>query len=90
VKALAGYKEKKNFSYYSRGSLYESRTWLEKAMNRNLLNEEDFTYFKTNINSIGRILNGYIKAIGKYPENNKVEEPEEKYYIQSDNLFPNE
>jgi four helix bundle protein len=84
------YKEKKNFSYYSRGSLYESRTWLEKARNRNLLNEENFTYFKTNINSIGRILNGHIKAIGKYPKNNKVEEPEEKYYIQSDNLFPNE
>lgn len=84
------YKEKKNFSYYSRGSLYESRTWLEKAKSRNLLSEEDFTYFKANINSIGRILNGYINAIGKYPENKKVEESEGDYYTQSDNLFPSE
>ncbi|NJO90465.1 MAG: four helix bundle protein [Chloroflexia bacterium] len=81
------YKEKKNFSYYSRGSLYESRTWLEKGKNRNLLSEDDFIYFKTNINSIGRILNGYINAIGKYPENNKVEEPEENYYSKSDDIF---
>lgn len=28
------YKENKNFSFYSRGSLYESRTWLEKANHR--------------------------------------------------------
>jgi len=81
------YKEKKNFSYYSRGSLYESRTWLEKAKNRNLLDDEDFNYFKTKINSIGRILNGYINALGKYPENNNVGEPEGDYSNESDDLF---
>jgi four helix bundle protein len=84
------YKEKKNFSYYSRGSLYESRTWFEKAKIRNLINEEDFDYFKTTINSIGRILNGYIKAIGKYPETNKVEEPEENCNTKSNSIFPQE
>ena len=31
------YKEAKNFSYYSRGSLYETKTWLTKAYNRNLI-----------------------------------------------------
>jgi len=31
------YKETKNFSYYSRGSLFESKTWLTKANSRNWL-----------------------------------------------------
>jgi len=39
------YKEVKNFCYYSRGSLYESKTWLTKAFNRKLIQEEDFNYF---------------------------------------------
>ena len=30
------YKETINFGYYSRGSLYETRTWLTKAHNRDL------------------------------------------------------
>jgi len=29
------YRENVNFSYYSRGSLYETKTWLTKASNRN-------------------------------------------------------
>ncbi len=28
------FKEKKNFSYYSRGSLYETKTWIVKAKNK--------------------------------------------------------
>ena len=48
------YKEAKNFSYYSRGSLYETKTWLTKAKNRNIITEEDFTEFEKEINSIGK------------------------------------
>ena len=33
------YKEAKNFGYYSRGSLYETTTWLKKAVNRGLISE---------------------------------------------------
>ncbi len=35
------YKEKKNFGYYSRGSLYETKTWLTKAFKRKLLQEAE-------------------------------------------------
>ncbi len=59
------YKEAKNFSYYSRGSLYETKTWLTKAYNRNLINEEEFQIFQKEINNIGVKLNNYIKTIGK-------------------------
>lgn len=59
------YKEAKNFSYYSRGSLYESKTWLTKAYNRNLITEEDNILFKQEIDTIGVKLNNYIKSIGR-------------------------
>ena len=59
------YKEAKNFSYYSRGSLYETKTWLTKAYNRNLITEKEFQIFQNEINNIGVKLNNYIKSIGK-------------------------
>ena len=59
------FKEAKNFSYYSRGSLFETKTWLTKAYNRNLINKEDFQFFQTEINNIGVKLNNYINSIGK-------------------------
>jgi four helix bundle protein len=39
------YKEAINFGYYSRGSLYETRTWLTKAHNRGLMSSELFDQF---------------------------------------------
>ena len=62
------YKEAKNFSYYSRGSLYETKTWLTKAKNRKLITEELFTKLNSSIDTIGIKLNNYIKSIGKKPE----------------------
>ena len=85
------YKEKKNFSYYSRGSLYETRTWIEKAKYRKLMGENDFLYSRNNLNEIGKMLNGYIKSIGETPinEQNKINEPEEYYsIIPNDDIFP--
>jgi len=58
------YNETKHFSYYSRGSLYETKTWLTKANNRNLIKEEKFLSLLSEINQIGKMLNAYIKSIG--------------------------
>jgi four helix bundle protein len=59
------FKENVNFSYYSRGSLYESKTWLTKAHNRKLISDETFESFTIEIDNIGIKLNNYIKSIGK-------------------------
>jgi four helix bundle protein len=59
------YKEAKNFGYYSRGSLYETKTWLTKAHNRNLISDEEFQNFTNSIDTIGVKLNNYINSIGK-------------------------
>ncbi len=74
------YKEKKNFGYYSRGSLYETKTWITKAKNRGLLSENDFNIFKKDINTIGKMLNKYIKSMGNNQYGDTLKEPEEDYF----------
>lgn len=65
------YKDSKNFTYYSRGSLYETKTWIRKAKNRKLIEEEDYSKFVEDINMIGRMLNSYIKSIGAKSTNDQ-------------------
>jgi four helix bundle protein len=59
------YKENKQFCYYSRGSLYETKTWLTKGHNRKLITGDDFASFQKEINTIAIKLNNYINSIGK-------------------------
>jgi four helix bundle protein len=67
------FKESKNFGYYARGSLFETKTWLVKARNRELLSEETFDNLNSKLDVLGKRLNTYIKSIGD------VSEPYESY-----------
>ena len=58
------YNENRHFGYYSRGSLFETRTWLTKAANRSLIPKEAHESFQRDIDVIGRMLNAYINSIG--------------------------
>ena len=58
------YKEKKHFAYYSRGSLYETQTWISKAHNRKLINDSQFEQFQNDLSVLGKMLNAYINSIG--------------------------
>ena len=57
------YREAIHFGYYSRGSLYESKTWITKANNRKMISQEDYELFINEITTIGKMLNSYIKSI---------------------------
>jgi four helix bundle protein len=59
------FKENINFSYYSRGSLSETKTWIQKSYNRELIASDDYQLFIREIDNIGVKLNNYIKSIGK-------------------------
>lgn len=59
------YRETAHFGYYSRGSLYETKTWLVKAYNRQMITQEDLDSFLKSIDDIGIKLNNYIKSISK-------------------------
>lgn len=66
------FKDVRNFGYYSRGSLYETKTWLTKANNRMILSDDDFKKLQQQINNIGIKLNNYIKTIGRNSNDKKA------------------
>jgi len=59
------YKENKNFCYFSRGSLIETKGWIRKAKTRNLISEDQYLHFFKQLETIHLKLNTYIKYIGK-------------------------
>ena len=63
------YKENKQFCYYSRGSLCETKTWLTKAFKRKLFTEDEYSIFLKDIEIIGVKLNNYINSIGHKTHN---------------------
>lgn len=61
------YKENKNFCWYARGSLYETKTACTKAFRRQLIPEAEYTHIVEKLKLCHLILNNYIKSIGKIP-----------------------
>ena len=62
------YKENRNFCYYSRGSILETKGWLMKARRRNLSNQDILDQLIVKPDIIHHKLNGYMKFIGKKAE----------------------
>ncbi len=58
------FKDAKNFGYFSRGSLFEAKTWMTKAHNRKLVSKEEFENLISEVETIGRMINAYINSIG--------------------------
>ena len=81
------YKENKQFLYYARGSLQETKTWLSKAFNRNLISEERHRHLYEEIETLAPKLNNYIRSIG--PQPGQVKEDAPPYPFQGDGLSQN-
>jgi four helix bundle protein len=63
------FKDSKAFLFYARGSLYETKTWLKKAQERDLINNEEFNELNERYTKLGVKLNNYIRVIGKTNSN---------------------
>jgi four helix bundle protein len=59
------FNDSKNFLFYARGSLYETKTWLKKARTRNLISQEDYADLEHQSTRLAIKLNNFIKVIGK-------------------------
>ena len=59
------YKENKNFCYFSRGSVIETKSWLKKSYTRQLITPEQYQSLLNKLETIHFKLNAYIKFIGK-------------------------
>ena len=58
------FKENKNFYYFSRGSLIETKGWINKAKTRKLISESQYSEYLNKLSTIHLKLNIYIKHIG--------------------------
>lgn len=54
------YRENRSFLYIARGSLFETKTWLTKAVKRKLVDEEYFSRLTNDMNTLGIKLNRFI------------------------------
>jgi four helix bundle protein len=59
------FKDKLNFLYYSRGSLFETKTWIVKAKNRKLISLEQFSEISLEFKQLSIKLNNYITITKK-------------------------
>jgi len=59
------YKDSRNFVYYARGSLFETKSWITKAYSRKLISEENYRKIKNEINTLGISINHFLNSIGK-------------------------
>lgn len=58
------YKENNNFCYFSRGSIIETKGWLNKSKVRGLISVEKYATLISELETIHHKLNIYIKYIG--------------------------
>jgi four helix bundle protein len=59
------FKETINFTYYYRGLFFETKTWITKAHNRNLIETIMYEKLIQDIKNLGVKLNNYITTIKK-------------------------
>ena len=59
------FKDQRSFYYYSRGSLCESKTWLDKAKRRKLIDIESYEVMLAEFNVLGIKLNNFINSVSK-------------------------
>ena len=59
------YKDTKNFCFYARGSLYETKAWLIKAFDRSLIDQGTCLELNCQLEKLSVKLNNYIRTLGK-------------------------
>lgn len=59
------FKDQRSFYYFSRGSLCESKTWLEKTGGRNLIDEDSYKALLEDFTVLGIKLNNFINSVTK-------------------------
>jgi len=91
------YGEKLQFLYYSRGSLFETKYWLNRALARELMQADEVKDYATRLSDVARQLNAFSNSLRSQRKDNKaqsksVREPSGDYsadvfYLESEFLF---
>ncbi len=57
------FKDKRTFYYFARGSLSETKTWVTKSHQRNLITQEEFQMLYDKLQTLHLALNKHIKSL---------------------------
>lgn len=80
------YGEKLQFLYYARGSLFEAKYWLNRALERNLMSKDDADCYASQLSELARQLNafaGIIKSQRRGTKSSKnIQEDAPKYVLE--------
>jgi four helix bundle protein len=89
------YGEKLQFLYYSRGSLFEAKFWLNRALGRELMKAEEVKTYTARLSDVARQLNTFASSLKSQRKDTKtqsktVREPSAAYVIDDwlDNSLP--
>jgi four helix bundle protein len=66
------YKDRKQFYYYSRGSLLETKTWATKSFNRKLISQEEYGTLVEKLKTLHLKINNYIKNLKQNTESQNI------------------
>ncbi|MEW6239587.1 MAG: four helix bundle protein [Chloroflexota bacterium] len=80
------YGEKLQFLYYSRGSLFETKYWLNRALARELMQAEEVKAYAARLSDVARQLNAFANSLKSQRKDNKtssrsVREPSGEYVV---------
>jgi four helix bundle protein len=85
--------EKLQFLYYSRGSLFETKYWLNRTQTRNLMNANEVREYVEGLTALARQLNTFASGLktvrAEQPKNKaSVREPTSEYIVATIEDFP--
>lgn len=69
------------FLHFARGSMKETRFWLKRSFQRNLMSAELYNQLLTELSSLGLEINNYIR----YQRTRSLKEPDVEYHTTSPN-----
>jgi four helix bundle protein len=80
------YGEKLQFLYYSRGSLFETKYWLNRALIRGLIQAGEVEDYASRLTEVARQLNMFANSLKSQrrknkPQSKSVREPEAEYLL---------
>lgn len=67
------YGEKLQFLYYSRGSLFEAKYWLNRALVRELMQADEVKAYAARLSDIARQLNTFANSLKSQRKANKIQ-----------------
>ena len=82
------YGDKINFLYYARGSVFESKYWLNRAQKRGLISDETHRMYAKKLTDIAVRINNFVRSLKKQrsskPASNVLKESGPVYHTKTD------